>query len=59
MGKAHNAIYWFDLKLAQVKGLVFWRTFSNSIFLNDSVPADCLVKVVTRNQHDTEEEILY
>ena len=26
-GRARNAVYWFDLKLAQAKGLEFWQNF--------------------------------
>ena len=37
--------------IARDKGLVFWQTLSNAIILIDSMPADCLVKVVKRD-HD-------
>ena len=45
-------------KLAKDEGLVFWETVSNFIILYESMPADCLVKVVRRNRNDTDEEIL-
>ena len=38
--------YWINLKSAQDRGLVFWQTNSNAVVLDDSVPADCLEKVV-------------
>ena len=46
--------YGFDLNIAQDLGLVFWQTMSNAIILNDSMPADCLTKVVLSNH-----EVLY
>ena len=55
----HNAIYWFDLRLAQNKGSEFWKTITNAIILYDSMPADCLVKVVGRNWDESEAEILH
>ena len=42
----HNAVSWFDLRLAQNKELEFWQTINHAIILYDSMPADCLVKVV-------------
>ena len=48
------AVYWFDLQMAHDEGLVFWQTISTAIVLNDSMPADCLLKMVKRNH-----EILY
>ena len=55
--KVHqDPFFWIVLKSAQDKGCVFVRTIcnaiSNVIILNDSVPADCLVKVVRRKSHD-------
>ena len=49
--RPQDAVYWFDLKMAQEKGLhwYFGQTISNAIILNNSMPADCLVKVVKRN----------
>ena len=45
----HDAIYWFDLKIAQDKGLIFRETLPNAIIFNDSAPPDCLVKVVGKD----------
>ena len=50
----HDSVYWFDLKIAQDKGLVFWLAMSHDIILNDSMPVDCSTKVVRYNH-----EILY
>ena len=41
-----DAVYWINLKHAQEKGLAFSQTQSNSIIFHDSVPTDCLEKVV-------------
>ena len=54
----HNAVNWFDLRLARNKGLEFGQTIHNAIIVSDSMPVDCLVKVVERNLDDTEAEIL-
>ena len=43
-----NAVYWINLKSAQGSGLRFQQTNSNAIILDNSVPADCLEKVVKR-----------
>ena len=40
------AVHWTNLKSVQDRGLVFWQTNSNATILNNSVPADCLEKVV-------------
>ena len=42
----HDAVYWFDLKIAQHRGLVFWQSMLHVIILNDSMSAECLLKVV-------------
>ena len=54
-----NAVYWFELRLAQNKGLELWLTINDAIILCDSMLADCLVKAVKRKLHDTEAEILF
>ena len=53
--RAHDAVYWFDLKLAEYEGLTFRQTLSNAIIRNEP----CLVKVGNRTQCDTEDEVLY
>ena len=54
-GNFQDAIYWINLRRAQDKGLTFWQTWSHAVIFYDSVPADCIEKVViTKN-----EEILY
>ena len=50
----HDSVYWFDLKTAQDQGLVLWKTMSHAIVREDSMPAECLTKVVRYNH-----EILY
>ena len=57
--RTHNAVYWFDVRLAQNEGLKFWQTINNAIIWYDSMPADGLVKVVKRNLDGTEAENLY
>ena len=56
---AQNAVFWFEWRPAQHKGLEFCQTISNAILLYDSMPPDCLVKVVKRNLDDTEADILH
>ena len=51
--KVHqDAVHRVDLKSAQDQGMVLWETISEAIILNDVVPADCLVKVVTRKNQE-------
>ena len=50
-----DAMFWFDLQLAQNQGSVFWQTISTPIILNDSMPAQGLVRVIKRKTH----EVLY
>ena len=42
-----DAVYWIHLTRAQEKGLQFWQTRSHAIVVLDSVPADCIEKVVS------------
>ena len=49
---------WFDSRLAQNKGLVFWQTITDATMSYASMPAACLAEVVRRNLDDTEAEIL-
>ena len=41
-----NAEYWVDVNLAMEKGLKFYQTRSNAIFLHETLPACCIPKVV-------------
>ena len=50
-----DAVFWINLKSAQDEGLAFWQTRSNATLLRDSVPANCLEKVVNAET----EEIQY
>ena len=47
--------FWINLKSAQDKGSAVWQTRSNASILDNSVPADCLQKVV----HTKSEEVRY
>ena len=38
--------------MAQQKGLTFYQTLSNAIILHDSVPPDCIEKVMNMNEFD-------
>ena len=44
--KHQNTVCWVGIKLAQKKGLKFYRTRSNAIILYDTLPAYCISKVV-------------
>ena len=44
--RGHDAVCWFDLKIAQHRGLVFWQSMLHAIIRNDSMSAECLLKVV-------------
>ena len=44
--KHQNTVYWFDINLAQKKGLKFYQTRSNAIILHEALPAYCIPKVV-------------
>ena len=41
-----DAVYWIHLSTAQDAGLEFWQTGSNAIITYQSVPKECVVKVV-------------
>ena len=43
---SQDAIYCINLRKAQDKGQKLWQTRSNAILLKDSVPADCVERVV-------------
>ena len=47
--RMHNAVYRFNFRPAQNKGLEFWKTITNAIILCDSMPAGFLIKVLKRN----------
>ena len=50
-----DTVYWVDIQLAQRKGLKFYQTRSNTIFLYDTLPAYCISKAVVMKS----EEIIY
>ena len=39
--------HWVDMQLAQQRGLKFYQTRSNAIILCDTLPAYCILKVIT------------
>ena len=41
-----DTVYWVDIQLAQRKGLKFYQTGCNAIILDDTLPANCISKVV-------------
>ena len=44
-----DAVYWIHLSIAQDAGLEFWQTGSNVIITYQSVPKECVVKVVSES----------
>ena len=44
--KHQDAVFWVDIDLAIRKGLTFYQTRSNAIFLQGTLPAYCIPKVV-------------
>ena len=45
-----DAVYWIHLSTAQDAGLEFWQTASNAIITYQTVPKECVVKVVSENE---------
>ena len=41
-----DAVFWVDINLAIEKGLTFYQTRSNAVILQETLPADCIPKVV-------------
>ena len=41
----HDAVFWVDIDLGIKEGLVFFRTRSNAIIFQGTLPAHCIVKV--------------
>ena len=50
-----DAVYWVDIDHAIQKGLTFYQTRSNAIILQETLPANCIPKVVRMKT----EEVLY
>ena len=52
LGEGHrDAVYWFDLTLAQNLGRALRHTISNAIIFDDTMLAECLVKIIRRRTH--------
>ena len=50
---SQDAADWIHLAKAQEKGLKFWQTRSHAIIVHDSMPVDCIEKVVSENREKT------
>ena len=48
-----DAVYWINFAQAQEKGLQFWQTRSHAIIVYNSVPADCIYKVISQKGERT------
>ena len=44
--KHQNTVCWFEIKLAQKKGLKLYQTRSNAIILYNTIPAYCIPKAI-------------
>ena len=44
-----DAVYWIHLSTAQDAGLEFWQTGSDAIITYQSVPKECVIKVVSES----------
>ena len=43
-----DAVFWINLARAQDKGLQFWQTRTDAVIVYNSVPADCIYKVMSQ-----------
>ena len=51
--KVHeNEVYWVNVPVAQKKALTFYQTQSNVMILHNSVPADCIERVVNMKSEE-------
>ena len=50
---SQKAVYWIPLARAQEKGLQFWRTRSRAIVVYDSLPLDCIERVMSEHGEKT------
>ena len=51
--KVHeNEVYWVNVPVAQKKALTFYQTQSNAMILHNSVPADCIERVVNMKSQE-------
>ena len=48
-----DAVCWINLRNHQDKGLAFWQTRSNATVLHDSMPADCVERLVNTKTEET------
>ena len=57
--RRQDAVYWVDINLAMKKGFKFYQTRSNSIILQETLPACCIPKVVRMETGEVIYEKLY
>ena len=50
--RLQHTVFWYNLKLAQERGLQFQQTRSHAVFLYDTLPAACFEKAVCRKTSD-------
>ena len=50
---SQDAVYWIHLAKAQEKGRTLWQTRSHAIIVHDSVPPDCIEKVISEKGERT------
>ena len=53
MENTQDAVYLVDLARAQDKGLPFMQTRSSAVIVFNSVPADCIQKVISQKEERT------
>ena len=53
-----NTTYWFDRRIAHDKGLAFYQSNNNATSVKNTTTAESLMKMVKRNEDDSQSEIL-
>ena len=51
--RAQDAVYWIHLAKALEKSITFWQTKSHVIFAHETVPPDCIERVISQNGETT------
>ena len=54
-----DTVYWVDIQLAQRKGLKFYQTRCNAIIFYDTLPANCISKVVVMKSEEIIDQKVY
>ena len=47
-----NAVYWVNFARTQDKGVRFWQTRSDAVIVYNSVPADCIYKMIFKKENE-------